>query len=407
MVPMDSFQIFTKKEIDNYAKVMLWGLEKAKKKEFNKNAFIDIKFDYEGLPLAESIYINMIKQGFNPSLKQLSTPSMEKAFFNYGNDDQLKSVSPGFLENISNIEGSITIIAPSSLNHLSDINSSRLSIFSKSRAMFKNILAKRENLGDFSWSLCMFPTKALADAANVNIEEYAKRISDACFLNEDDPVKHWSDLSFRCDKIKEKLLSLEIDTFHIESENTDLYIKNGDQRKWLGISGRNIPSFEIFISPDYRNTNGTYFANQPSYRSGNIIEGIKLEFKDGKIISACANKGEEYLLKTIDTDEGARRIGEFSMTDKKFSRIDSFMANTLYDENYGGEFGNTHIALGASYSNSFIGNPKEFDSKMKDDLGFNQSAIHWDIVNTEQKTITALLKTGKEKIIYRDGEFFI
>jgi len=253
----------------------------------------------------------------------------------------------------------------------------------------------------------MYPTDALAKAAQTNINTYAKRISDACFLNEVDPVKIWEKTALKIQDTKNKLSALDIDYFHIESENTDLYVKQGEQRKWLGLSGRNIPSFEIFITPDFRHTSGTFFANQPSFRSGNIIENIKIEFKNGEIISAKASKGEDYLIKTIETDDGAKRVGEFSMTDKNFSKIDSFMANTLYDENFGGTFGNVHIALGSSYSDSYLGNPEDLDASLKNKLGFNESAIHWDIVNTEAKTVTAFLKSGKNIIIYKNGEFVI
>jgi aminopeptidase len=104
-------------------------------------------------------------------------------------------------------------------------------------------------------------------------------------------------------------------------------------------------------------------------------------------------------------DPGAGRIGEFSLTDKRFSKINRFMANTLFDENYGGKHGNCHIALGSSYSNSFSGNPSRLTNAMKTRLGFNDSALHWDIVNTENKQVTATLSSGKKIILYENGRF--
>lgn len=404
---MDNIKIFTDKQLGNYADVMIWGLKKAKKKELKKNSFIEVKYQLPGLALAEVIHEKLLDQGFIPVLKPLMTPKMERDFYSKAADSQIESITPGQLEYVSNISGTISIIAPSSLDHLLDVDSDKISLFSKSRADLRKILNQRENHGDYSWTLCIYPTKVLADAADLSLEEYAGEISNSCFLDEDNPVEKWKGLADKCDDLKEKLLKLEIDKFRIKSENTDLIIKNGDKRKWLGISGRNIPSFELFISPDWRGTNGIFYANQPSYKSGNIVEGIRVEFKDGNIVSASAKKGEDYLLKTLETDEGAKRVGEFSMTDKKFSRINSFMANTLFDENYGGEFGNNHIALGASYSNSFSGSPDEFTPDAKKALGFNESAIHWDIVNTEKKTITAFLRSGEEIILYEDGEFKI
>jgi aminopeptidase len=398
---------FSKKEIDNYADIMIWGLQRARKKPLEKNSFIEIKYESDAFLLAEKIFEKLLIKGFNPDLNLLKSPELEKFFFENSDIDQITSIKPGYEEYLNKISGTITLIAPKSLDHLKNADFNKLSAFSKSRTFLKNILNEREKSGDYSWTLCMYPTKVLAQAAKYDIYGYAQKISKACFLKENDPIKIWEKTALKIDETKQKLSKLDIDYFHIKSKNTDLYVKQGDKRKWLGLSGRNIPSFEIFITPDYRYTSGTFFANQPSFRSGNIIENIKVEFKNGEIVSAKADKGEEYLLKTIETDEGSKKIGEFSMTDKNFSKIDSFMANTLYDENFGGNFGNVHIALGSSYSDSYNGSLKELNSNLKKELGFNESAIHWDIVNTEEKTVKALLKSGENIIIYKNGEFVI
>ena len=81
------------------------------------------------------------------------------------------------------------------------------------------------------------------------------------------------------------------------------------------------------------------------------------------------------------------------------------MANTLYDENYGGRYGNCHIALGSSYSDTYDGKPENLTKARKIKLGFNDSALHWDLVNTEKKTVTAHLASGKEVVVYEDGRF--
>ncbi len=399
--------LLSEKELENYAKILVWGLSKARKKPIEKNSFIEIKYSHEAEPLAEKLYSYLLEMNINPLPKQLKGPAMEKIFYSRSNDEQLMAIQPGLNEYFSNIAGSITLIAPSSLTHLLDVKSENINKYLKSRSEIKNILSAREEQGDYSWTLCIYPTKALADAAGMTIENYADKISEACFLKEKNPVELWEKLSKKSSILKSRLMALEIDSFHIESENTDLIIKNGKKRKWLGISGRNIPSFEIFISPDYRETSGIYYADQPSYRNGNIVESVKLEFKKGEVISASAMKGENYLKKTISVDKGASRIGEFSMTDKNFSKINSFMANTLYDENYGGQWGNIHIALGSSYSNSYSGDAKDLNNLEKKNLGFNTSAIHWDLVNTEKKIVTATLKNGRKQIIYKNGEFIL
>ena len=104
-------------------------------------------------------------------------------------------------------------------------------------------------------------------------------------------------------------------------------------------------------------------------------------------------------------DRGACRLGEFSLTDRRFSKIDRFMAETLYDENYGGRYGNMHIALGSSYADTYAGDPSELTPALRRKLGFNDSALHWDLVNTQRKRVQALLKDGRRVCIYEDGLF--
>jgi aminopeptidase len=171
------------------------------------------------------------------------------------------------------------------------------------------------------------------------------------------------------------------------------------------VSGHNIPSYEIFLSPDWRGTEGTFFANLPSFRSGNYVEGVRLTFRKGVAVDVRAETGEDFVRKQLSMDRGACRVGEFSLTDRRFSRIDRFMADTLFDENHGGASGNCHIALGSSYSDTYTGNPAELTKERKRSLGLNDSALHWDLVNTEDKTVTARLKTGKSVVVYERGIF--
>jgi aminopeptidase len=118
-----------------------------------------------------------------------------------------------------------------------------------------------------------------------------------------------------------------------------------------------------------------------------------------------AASGENFVKQQLRMDHGADKVGEFSLTDKRFSRINRFMANTLFDENFGGRQGNCHIALGSSYSNTYSGDAKKLNLSLKQKLGFNESALHWDLVNTEKKRVTAHLKSGEALVIYENGRF--
>ena len=105
--------------------------------------------------------------------------------------------------------------------------------------------------------------------------------------------------------------------------------------------------------------------------------------------------------------ENADKIGEFSLTDIKFSKINRFMAETLFDENIGGSYGNSHIALGNAYKDSYTGNPAKVSKAKWKEMGYNESAIHTDIISTENKEITAFLEDGSRKVIYRNGHFLV
>ena len=167
-----------------------------------------------------------------------------------------------------------------------------------------------------------------------------------------------------------------------------------------------MPSFEIFTSPDWRGTNGWIRFNQPLYRYGSKITGIQLWFKDGLVVKSSA-KTNEKLLKAMIATKGANKIGEYSLTDKRHSRITKFMAETLYDENVGGPQGNTHLAVGMAYKDTCRGDISAMSEDEFADLGFNDSSVHTDIISTTRRKVTAHMKDGTEKIIYKDGQFVL
>jgi len=273
------------------------------------------------------------------------------------------------------------------------------------RKYLRDILDARDQVGDFGWTLCVFPTKELAGHAKLSMKAYTAQIVNACFLNRISPITHWQDIFHRATSIKKWLNSLKVHHYHVESEHIDLVITPGKKRRWVGISGRNIPSFELFVSPDWRGTRGVFYADQPSFRSGNLVKGVKMIFKNGCAQKISAQVGEKFVRKQLSIDYGANKLGEFSLTYRRFSKIDRFMANTLFDENYGGKYGNCHVALGSSYANTFDGDPVKLTAAMKKKLGFNDSALHWDFVNTEKKRVVAHLASGKKTTIYENAKF--
>ncbi|MBN1276398.1 MAG: aminopeptidase [Deltaproteobacteria bacterium] len=393
--------------IERYSEVLLWGLKTARKVRFRKNEVVLVRYDLAAVKLAEVLQEKLMDMGLNPILRMGLTPRMEHTFFSRAGKNQLIFNAPGEKELCENLNGSIYLNAPESLTHLSDIDPKRIGMAAVARKPLRDILWKREDRGEYSWTLCTLPTDELARQAGLSIEDYSEQIIRACYLDKPEPVKAWKAIYRDAVSIKNWLNSMDVKYFHVESERTDLKIRPGQQRKWVGISGHNIPSFELFISPDWRGTEGIYYADQPSFRSGNYVKGVELVFSRGSVSQAKAEQGGEFVRKQLSMDKGAGRVGEFSLTDKRFSRIDKFMANTLYDENYGGDYGNCHIAAGSSYSDTYDGDPAELTDKEKKRLGFNDSALHWDLVNTEKKTVTAFLKNGKRMVIYENGMFTV
>jgi aminopeptidase len=394
-----------KRTMEKYADVLIWGMKTARRGRFKKGDIVIVRYQQAAIPLAEILQGKLLDQGYNPVLRMGATPRMERTFYEKADNRQLLFVPPGTEELYESLNGSIFLHAPDSLTHLKKIDSKRIGKTALALKHLRDIINKREDQGKFGWTLCTFPTPELAKQAGLTEKQYESQVTRACYLNSKDPVKEWQEIYRKAVAIKKWINNLDVKSFRIESENMDLTVTPGKHRQWVGLSGHNIPSFEIFTSPDWRGTEGIYYADQPSFRSGNYVKGVRLEFRKGRAVRIDAEKGRDFVQKQAKMDPGACRIGEFSLTDKRFSKINRFMANTLFDENFGGRQGNCHLALGSSYSDTFNGDPAKLTKKKKEELGFNDSALHWDLVNTEKKCVSALVSSGKSIVIYESGVF--
>ncbi len=397
--------MLTEHELEQFADVLWWGLSTARREKFRKGDIVQIRYHLGAVRLAEIIYRKLVERGIHPLPRMNPTPDMEQSLYRSAAARQLDFIPPGEDRLARRLSGSIFLNAPESLTHLSGVDPKKLGRVALAHRPLRKILDRIEAQGRYSWTLCVLPTEELAQHAGLTPKAYARQVANACFLNAATPVAEWREIHRRARRIKRWLDGLQIRSLHIESPSTDLEITLGAQRRWVGISGRNIPSFEIFVSPDWRGTRGVFHADQPSFRNGNLVRGVRFEFQKGRVVAAAAEVGEEFLKRQVEMDAGAGRVGEFSLTDRRFSRIDRFMANTLYDENFGGENGNCHIALGSSYSNTYAGNPEKLSPALREKLGFNESGLHWDFVNTEEKKVTAVLSDGSRRVVYADGEF--
>lgn len=264
---------------------------------------------------------------------------------------------------------------------------------------------EKERAGAFHWTIGLWGTEALAAEAGLSLDSYWEQIIKACFLDDSDPVARWRETMTAIHRYRDWLNSLPIDRLHLEADGTDLWLTIGERRRWIGGSGRNIPSFEIFTSPDWRGTNGHVTFTEPLYAFGQLTKGVELEFRDGIVVDSGASANPE-LIEQITATEGGNKVGEFSLTDASLSRIDRFMADTLYDENMGGPFGNTHLAVGMSLTDAFDGDESAVTDEEWERMGFNNEAtVHVDIVATSDRTVTATMRDGSERVIYADGHF--
>lgn len=401
----DISRVFDAETLDKYAEVMLWGLTRARRKPFGKSEVVQVRYDAAALPLAESVVSLLHDSNMVPVPRATMTARMEHDFYAKANRKRLLMEVPGERVFLDGLGGTITLLAPERLDHLRDVDPEAISIARKGRGPLQEILSRREESGDYGWTLCLFPTEGLAAMAGLSPGDYAQAVKEACFLNQGMPVRNWKLLVKEMDEVRQWLDSLDMRTLRIQSDNVDLLLNPGVMRRWISISGRNIPSFEIYTSPDWRGTEGEYLADLPSFRMGHRVSKVKLTFRMGEVVRMTAEEGFDFAHEQLKLDPGAIRVGEFALIDKRFSPIRQIMASTLYDENFGGDSGSCHIALGQSYANTFTGDQAELSPGRKAELGFNTSALHWDLVNTESKRVTAMLAGGDKVTIFENGSF--
>lgn len=335
--------------------------------------------------------------------------SLGRYFYEHAKDHQLDFFPEAYVRGlVETIDHSVHVISESNKKELEGVDPKKIMRRGVAWKPMRDLQNEKEHTGKFTWTLALYGTPAMAKEAGLSEKEYWKQIIKACFLDEKDPIKKWREVTRELKKTRSKLnkLSPQIEKLHVKGEDADLWIRLGEKRQWIGGTGRNIPSFELFTSPDWRGTEGWIRFNQPLYRYGSKITGVELHFKEGRVVKSTA-KTNEKLLKQMIATPNADRVGEYSLTDRRFSRITKFMAETLFDENIGGPQGNTHIAVGMSYKDTFSGDVANLSKEEAEALGFNDSSVHTDIISTTRRTVTAHLKDGKEKIIYKDGEFVL
>jgi aminopeptidase len=279
-------------------------------------------------------------------------PGQEAGFWAAAHDVHLDSFPAADLAEVQAADAVLRIDAPTNTRELAAVDPALMTRAARARASL------REATLALRWCGTLWPTPAAAQQAGMAEEDYAAFLERALFLDGDDPIAEWRALSERQARLVERLaVSSEL---RIEGDGTDLTLFVGG-RVWINSDGRrNMPSGEVFTGPVETSAEGRIRFSIPSSPRGVEVSGISLEFREGVVVAARADRGDEVLQAMLGTDDGARRLGEVGIG-TNFG-VDRPVGSTLVDEKMGGT---VHLALGRSYPETG---------------GTNRSAIHWDMI---------------------------
>ncbi len=369
-----------------------------------KGEVVDIVVPDVAKPLALELQNAVLEAGAHPMLRLMPT-GFDRDFFERASDDQLTFFPKQFLKSrVDLVDHTINVIADVDPFELEHVDPSKMVKAREAKKEYIVWRTDKEAQGKYTWTLGLWGVESKAALVGLSLEDYWNQIIQACFLDEEDPVARWKKISQQQQHDLARLNDMKIEWLHVKGDDADLKVKLGADRIWNGGSGRNIPSFELFTSPDWRGSEGWIRFNQPLYRYGQVIKDVELKFEQGVVTKATASQGQDMLEELIKGDN-ANKMGEYSLTDKRMSRITHVMAETLFDENIGGPFGNTHLAVGMSYKDCYRGDQSALTKEEWAAKGFNFSAEHTDIISTTDRTVTATLGDGTERVIYADGQF--
>lgn len=400
----DSF-IPPKSVLQKYADVLVnFALNSGK--GVKKNEVVRIIVPDVAKPLALELQNAVLRAGAHPMLRLLPT-GFDRDFYTLANTDQLKFFPKKYSKaQVELIDHTIGIIADPDPEELANVDPKKILLTRDSKKLLRTWLDAKENSGKYTWTIALWGVEAKAKEVGLSSKAYWEQIIKACFLDTTDPIAEWKKVAKLQETVKNKLNALPIDYLLFKGEDMDIKINIGEKRLWKGGEGRNIPSFEIFTSPDWRGTQGWIRFNQPLYRYGQVIRDIFMRFEYGQVVEANARTGNDFLQQMLKS-HNADKLGEVSLTDKRTSRITHVMAETLFDENIGGPYGNTHVAIGNAYRDCYLEDPSKLSDKEWQELGYNSSAEHSDMVSTTDRTVTAVLNDGTKKVIYKNGMFVV
>jgi aminopeptidase len=343
--------------------------------------FVLIQAEEVALEWIETVAEVAIKAGAHVEVL-VDVPQIKEKLLKLGNDEQLLHEKMILKSVLKKADVWFTAWGTRNTKANSNIDSGKLQLATKGNSSWRKIYSERMGDGSLRWCGTQFPTHADAQEAEMSLDEYQDFVYHAGLLDKKNPVAEWEKIQKQQQKWVEYLNTKK--KIHLVSEYTDLTV-NVAGRNWINCCGqRNFPDGEIFTSPVENDINGFITFSFPGIYLGKAIEGIYLEVKDGKVITASSKKGEDLLKTLLHTDQGARYFGEFAIGTNY--QIQKFTHNMLFDEKIGGT---VHMALGDS---------------MPEAGGKNRSAIHWDML-CDMRTHGQIYADGE--LFYEKGKFLI
>lgn len=309
-------------------------------------------------PLVIAVYRAVLKAGGHPHVEMLPDECAE-AKLDLGNEEQLRFEDPISLYAVEKIDVSIGMWGQDNTKALSGTDPKRQAMVSQARKRQLDRFLQRAAAGQLRWVGTQFPCHAAAQDAHMSLDAYERFVFGAGLLDRDDPPAAWRDISRRQQLVVD-FLNRAHEIRFTTPQGTDLRLGVAG-RKWINCDGHeNFPDGEVFTAPIEDATEGVACYSFPAVHGGREVDGIRLEFKAGRVVGASAVRGEEFLIAMLDQDPGARVLGEIALGTNYSVR--QYTKNTLFDEKIGGTF---HAAVGAAYPETG---------------GTNQSGLHWDMV---------------------------
>ncbi|WP_288482242.1 aminopeptidase [uncultured Deinococcus sp.] len=322
------------------------------------------------LPLVEGIHRALLGRGAQPVLR-LDYPGQQEDFLRLAPDHLLDHLHPADLADMESVQASIRILTPQRPRPGDPARQARHTRTAQPVAAAR---AQRR------WTLTLYPTPDGAQMAGMALDEYERFVSSALFLDRPDPVAAWAAVRAQQADLIGRLSAAE--EVRLVAPGTDLRL-NIAGRQWVNSDGkRNMPSGEVFTGPHEDSAEGVIHYDLPTTFQGQRVRDIRLRFEGGRVVEAHAEEGDDALQAALQTDDGARYVGELGIGTN--AGIQRPSMNILFDEKISGT---VHLALGNSYPETG---------------GTNRSALHWDMIRD--------LRPGGEILLdgrpfQRDGQF--